>query len=393
MFKIHPSRAIRWRSDNTDYDAFDGDSKLKPCFDHLQLIQTMLHNMGNAVHRFAYGQPWIQTKGVRTEKDRLRIKNMIGNPLDMTYFQTPTESITDIKMLGVQTSQMDVSKLIQDNAQLVAASCGIPKPILMAEQIAMNKEGQIVDPEYFAAIDKEHVKQNKFIRQFVNSDPFFTRLFKKYDIKHFVINWGLRQVMTQMQQMDYDMRKANNAVAKSNYASFKEIRNYDGLPSWEDYFATIPNGTEECLRMFDITPRQLDMIPPNFLTFRQQGAQELVQTPAEQKTAERTQELAENNNPENVNRSQNGIQPGSQEKPKEKEVYRREMKNVRAGAKEGGKDLDEMSDDEIKDHIILELRNRLNNARVELSMRDLEEKSGIGHNKLYQIQDFLKNYK
>lgn len=393
--KLHPSRAVRWRADNIDYEPYRGSSKLKACFDHLQLIQSMLYNMGNAVHRFAYGQPWIRTKNIHDDKGRNRIKNLLGSdPSDLTYFQTPDEFITDIKMLGVAQSQMDISKLIQDNAQLCAASIGIPKQILMSEQIGMLKPGQVTNPDYFAAIDKEHNKQNSFIRQFVAVDPFFARLFKEYKIDHFDINWGLKNVMTQMEQMDYDMRKANNAVAKMNYSSFKEIRNYDGLPSWEEYYKTVENGEAECMRMYGITPRQLDLIPPNFLTFRQQGAQELVTTPEERKqeqVSERTQELAENNNPTNVSRSNNGETPGSQKTEKAKEALRRESKNLREGAKEGGKDVEEISDEDYRDELIRTLRRALNTARVENSMNKLAKEIGVDYKTLYKLQEGLKN--
>jgi ribosome-binding protein aMBF1 (putative translation factor) len=88
-----------------------------------------------------------------------------------------------------------------------------------------------------------------------------------------------------------------------------------------------------------------------------------------------------------VNRSQNELTPGSQKKEtKAKEVERREKKNIREGAKEGGKDED------LQTQIVEDLRRELASAKTELSMRKIADKIGISPETLYKVQNGLVEY-
>jgi DNA-binding phage protein len=67
------------------------------------------------------------------------------------------------------------------------------------------------------------------------------------------------------------------------------------------------------------------------------------------------------------------------------------MKNLREGAKEGGKDIEEITDEDLRDELIRTLRRALNTARVENSMNKLAKEIGVDYKTLYKLQEGLKN--
>lgn len=390
-YYVHPSRVIRWKSDDVDYDQYKGASKLKGIFDILQIITKIIHSTGNAVQRYAWGQPWIKMKGTQSDKAYTNFKNKMGNPLDLQYFITDA-TIEDIKMLGVQGSHMDLPAILQMLAQLVSTGMGIPKGILFGESVGMMRPGEISDRQYFAAINKEQIKQTHFWRQLIAIDPFMQRLWKEYNIEHYEINWGLKQVMSMTEQVEYEMRRFTNAQTMMNFATFAEVRNYLGMPSFSDRYEMLENGESICKELYGITPDLFDEIIPNFGTIRQVTAQQQVETP-EEKAA--TEALAGNNNAENVTRQKSGMTPGSPKSLTEsstREATRREMKNIREGAAEGGKDEELLSELALlkarlsaKEEIFESMLDELKSLRNHYSLNKLVDKFGLDKRKWLTI--------
>jgi len=297
-YKIHPSRAIRIRTENIDYDQYYGQSKLKAVFPNLTIIQNVCRSMAVAVHRFAYGLPWVQTKGVRTAQQMAFVKSAIGDPTTQDWFITNQENIADIKMLGFATSQMDMATVIQTQIDLISADSKIPQPILMGKESGVTVGGEVNERSYFANLDAQHSILNKYLRQFIAIDPFYTRIFAKYNIKNYVINWGLRQVMSKEQEASWKMQLYSNLTTMMQFAAFDEVRAEANLPSWTAYYNDDkhPYRKKLCEKCYGISPEELDSIVPNLGMWRQRVLQEIIQTPVEQEQAKINQELLSKNN-------------------------------------------------------------------------------------------------
>ena len=305
----------------------------------------------------------------------------MGNPLDLQYFFTDA-TVEDIKMLGVSNSHMDLPSIIQMLGVLVCAGIGIPKPILMGESIGMTRPGEVSDKQYYASLTKEQVKQNTFWRQLIAIDPWMQRKFKEKKILHYEFDWGLKQVLSMTEQADLEMRQISNAVAKMAFCTFAEVRHGLGLPSFAERAKHLTNGEAIYMELYMMTPDMFDEIIPNFGTIRQMLAQEQVSSREEQQ-GERTQELAENNNPTNAVRSELKEQPGSLEKKHAaatSEARRREMKNIRESPSEGGRDIEYASlagQNEIYRAMIDEILS----LRQKMSVAQLVEQFGGNRNK------------
>jgi hypothetical protein len=203
----------------------------------------------------------------------------------------------DIKMLGYAGSQLDMIALAEMQVDQISATWQIPQPILMGKEAGVVQGSMVNERTYFATLDGDHSLLNKFIRQFVAIDPFFQRLFKKHGIKpqSYLINWGLRQVMTKEQEADWKMRVYTNIISKMSFATFDECRAEAGLPSFQKYFCDQehPERVGMCEKNYGISAVQLDTIVPNLGQWRQRVMQEILNTPEEKKA----EALAENNMP------------------------------------------------------------------------------------------------
>jgi len=297
-YNIHPQRCIRIRTDNLDYDQYKGQSKLKACFAQLTIIMNVCRAAGVACHRFGYGQPWIRFKNVRNKNQFAYVKDMVGNPTNEDYFMTPDENISDIKMLGVSQSQMDMAGVIQIMIDQISACWKIPETVLLGKEAGVSGS-EVYERNYFSTLEVEHVVCNKYIRQFIAIDPFYQRIFQKYNIKNYAINWGLKQVMTKEQEADWKMRVYTNITTKMNFATFDECRAEADLPSFTKYFndPKYPKRKGMCQHLYGVEPEELDAIIPNMGSFRQRALQEILETPPEQEQAKINEELMKGNTP------------------------------------------------------------------------------------------------
>jgi hypothetical protein len=289
-YNIHPSRMIRIKTDRIDYEQYNGQSKLKACFPQLTIIQNICKAAAVACHRFGYGQPWIKVRGARTKEQMAFVKNMIGNPTFEDYFITNDENITGIQMLGYQSSQIDMAGIVQMLTDQISALWQIPSPILMGKEVGV-MGSEVSERSYYATLDGEHSVLSKYVRQFIAVDPFYKRLFAKYHIENYVINWGLRQVMTKEQEADWKMRVYTNITTKMRFSTFAECRAEADLPSFTAYFNDQhhPERKGKCFKLYGVDPEDLDCVVPDLGQWRQRTTMEILETPAE-KTAEKQQE-------------------------------------------------------------------------------------------------------
>ena len=399
-YRVHPTRAIRWRMNMVDYDQWRGMSILKPCFGELVIIQNIMNSAGRFAQRIGVGGiPWLQTQGVRNSRDRDAVKTAIGDPSQAEWFITNKENIVDIKMLGIENATADIKSLYDMMVDSISTASGIPQGILVGKEPGVVKGGEVYERTYFATLDRYHNKINRFIYQLYRVDPFAINLFKKYKIKqNYVIDWGLRQVLTKSEEADLKMRQYQNVSTGLRFLTFKEARIEVGKPS----FAELYKGIEgQCMDLFGLKPEELDLLVPDFGNFRQRLVQEQITSPAEQEATE----LAANNT-QNAVESKEKSQglPNALNSTKkttqtvnayEKEAQRREAKSARESASAGGGyDALELAKAALVEKELLFndmidqmkfMAEELKKGDREISMNKFAELTGIKKDKLYDM--------
>jgi len=301
-YSIHPYRVVRWKANDIDYDQYRGQGTLHSCFTHLQIINEIDHAASAAARRWGVGLPAIFTKGIRSDKQAKELQQRMGNPVTNFWMQVPSENIVDIKMLGIGGGAMlnlaDLEDMMIDQ---ISAMSQIPRPILMGEVAGVVEGSEVNERQYFAALDRQHSKQNKLIREFFARDPFITNIFREYGIADYEINWGLRQVLTKLEEADLKMREYTNAVTLMNFARMKEVRAAAGLPDIEE----LEDFTDkDCQFLYGLNKHQLNNLFPNLGQWKQAVMSEIIETPEEREAQKQEQMQAENSNATNVERRQ-----------------------------------------------------------------------------------------
>lgn len=323
-YHVHPTRAIRWKNDDIDYDVYQQQSALRACFSELQILNMIIRGAGFAAHRWGIGIPAFFTKGI-TEKNRASFETKLGNPLLDDFWIIPSEQIAKIEMEGVLGQMLDLPRLADMVSEQIASVQQIPTPILLG-RVAGVVEGSVVNErQYYSTLIREQAVENDFHRQFFQFDPFIQRLFKKHGIIDFEFDWGLRQEMTQEEKVQLDLNKASVAISYMNVLTYNEIREYLGACKLEDNVGF----AKYCQKNTNMDADQIGNWVPNMGMFKQQVTRELIQTPEEEQRAEiaeQERELQTNaqlekgiNKPKNVNEMLNK-DPGT------KEAERRELK-------------------------------------------------------------------
>jgi hypothetical protein len=386
-YNVHPTRAIRWRSHPINYDQYKGQGILHACFGHLQILNTIDYSAMSAAYRWGHGKPVVFTRGIKTQQDATYAAARIGNPTTQSWIMVPKENVEDIKMLGSEGTMMNLSEMGNMIINQIASVTGIPKPILMGEQAGVISGSEVNERQYFAVLDRQHNKLNRFIRQFNNIDPFFQRLLKKWNITSYEIDWGLRQVMTKMEEADYQMRLYNNARAAMSFKTYDEIRMGLGLPRFKD----VPEIAKYAEEMYGIKAEQLGTIVPDLGQWKQRIMQEIIETPEEQEA----KELEKNNVPNAMKTEQGQGGSGTGENPIQREAQRRENKMARKmSGGYGGRD-EEMPD---VDRMVVEDMERklreyaqiIDQLRSDSSMTKLAEKMEIPRSTLCRLFDRIK---
>jgi len=320
-YEVHPSRVVRWKNDDIDYDQYEQQSALRACFAELQIINMIERAMGFAAHRWGIGVPAFFTKLVSEGKfDKFKAK--LGNPLLDDFWILPTEFIEKVEMLGVQGQMIDLSGFMDKVVEVVAGNQQIPTPILLG-RVAGVVEGSIVNErQYYNTLIREQMVENEFHRQFFAVDPFVQAIFKKYKVKEYELDWGLRQEMTKKEQADLDLVKASVGISMMNYCFYNEIRQYFGKNKLEENEIF----KRECPKYTTLPAEMLGNWIPNMAVFKQAGLREIIETPVEQRAEEQAEQLGSSQNkPTNVSRMQNTG-------PKYTEEQRQEMKTERKEA-------------------------------------------------------------
>jgi len=321
-YTIHPNRVIRWRTNNINYNQYKGHGNLHACYTHLHIISEIDHAAASAARRWGIGLPAIFTKGIRGDKAASQFKQKVGDPTKNKWFIVPSEQVSDIRLLGIQGTMIDLAGLEAMIIDQISAVSGIPQPILMGEVAGVVEGSEVNERQYFAALDRQHTKQNQFIRQFFKIDPYIQRVFKKYGISDFEINWGLRQVLTKIEQAELDMRTYTNATTMMNFSTLREVRQKAGLPNLESDESELDEAT--CQRLYGISRKEVNNLIANLGMWKQQHTGELLESPVEQREEKREEEqheeaLAANNTENSAKVTQSAFEKTQSKRQKEAE--------------------------------------------------------------------------
>ena len=109
-FYVHPSRVVEMKTNEIDLDQFKGQSALKGAFGQISILTQLYNDVGDALHRWGHGWPWFKFKGLRNPADWRKAVDAVGNPHSKSYFVSGSE-LEDIKMMGVQQTQMNVYEI------------------------------------------------------------------------------------------------------------------------------------------------------------------------------------------------------------------------------------------------------------------------------------------
>jgi molecular chaperone GrpE (heat shock protein) len=329
-FNVHPSRVTRWRSEEWDYEQNKGYSKLLPCFGQLTILQQICFSMGNAIERYGHGFPFLLLKNAQNKTQLAKIASMVGDLSARSWLMMPKEMVESFEFKGVGGTAMNFQEAIDSTIDQVASGSQIPIDILLGRTTTISRDGEVIDRNYFGTLDKDHAAINPFIMENIELDPFMQGLFRFFGIKYYVINWGLKQVMTEIEEANLKMRQYTNVASMMRYAFFIECRKEAGLPSIQEKFAKLPNGTKLCNDLYGIDPINMDYMIPDLGVFKQQMV--LEQTEPKIEAEKNEQMLAENNNPENKARSEGTSKPTNAGTEKSTEARRSEQKKARSEA-------------------------------------------------------------
>jgi hypothetical protein len=347
---IHKDRVIRFRLRNYDYDQYNGQSILKACFAEIQIILNINNSISGAAFRFATGIPVVYTKGIPKEKLD-DVKASIGDPTDQSWLLVQKEFIDDIKPLGLNSTTMDLNSFFEPLLSQIVVASEIPKPILLGEQTGVSRHGEVYERSYFSVLDKYHQRLNDINLYFFQRDPEIQEILAKYKIKEYEFDWGLRQVRTDQEQADLDMRLLSNVNSMMNSFTIDEMRDYMHAP---DLASKVSEATAKYLYGPEWTVQMMKEVIPNLGQWRQRALEESMIS-QEEAFAQKMQVTEMNNQMEQATEAQTKSNPYSTPQaksgsPKEKdpsggggaearEAGRREAKFERGEA--GGKFLND----------------------------------------------------
>jgi hypothetical protein len=199
---------------------------------------------------------------------------------------------------------MNFEEVITTMIEQIASGSQMPINILMGRERAVSRYGEVFDRDYFGTLDKDHQNLEVFVDYISSIDPFMLDLFKEYGIIDYKINWGLKQVMTDMEKAELDMKNFTNISSMMGFATLDECRLKAGLKPIKEIMKP-----EMANELFGLTPEAIGSMIPNLGIFKQQLVTE--QTAPENEAAQNEQMLAENNNPENKARHEGTSVPSN----------------------------------------------------------------------------------
>lgn len=223
--RVHASRMLRL----TDYELYQkntGWAKIQIVYDSIIIHSGIVKAAGEAAYRWGTGHPLILTKNVLDDNEINIIKNAIGVPTRRSWHILPSEYVESFEMKG-QAGQMLNLKALSDIAlENVIIGSKVPRAVLIGEsQVAA---GGVEDRNFYGLLDERQTELELFVRVYHERDINIRKLFK--GLPEYEIDWGIRHVLNEMDQMEFDQRRFSNALALTTICTVNECRRVAGFP-------------------------------------------------------------------------------------------------------------------------------------------------------------------
>ena len=226
---VHHSRCVWLRRTDVERD-FEGHSVIEPCYSELIITTNILKACGEIAFRWGTGHPVILTKGLSPGQSEV-FKRLLGNPIRKDWHVFPSEMVEAFDLISQKSGMVDLPALGDFVIGLVVASSTIPRPILMGEVSGVVTGGEVNERSYFALLDKEHSNLEPVNVELFQKIPQIRRLLEPY---MFEFDWGIRQSMSEMEQIDIETKKIANIISKiSTFLPLNQGLNELGYPPLE----------------------------------------------------------------------------------------------------------------------------------------------------------------
>lgn len=226
---IHHSRCVWIRRSDVERD-FEAHSVIEPCYSELIIITNILKACGEIAFRWGTGHPVILTKGLSPQQADV-FKRLLGNPIRQDWHVFPSEMVEAFDLISQKSGMVDLPALGDFVIGLVVASSTIPRPILMGEVSGVVTGGEVNERSYFALLDKEHSNLEPVNVEMFEKIPQIATLLAPY---MFEFDWGIRQSMSEMEQIDIETKKIANVISKiSTFLPLNQGLNELGYPALE----------------------------------------------------------------------------------------------------------------------------------------------------------------
>lgn len=245
---VHPDRVIWAKNHNLDYEEYSGMSALQPCFGTLTILDMILRAVGDVCHRWGPGLPAIS---IRQGNEQIldKIRNWIGDPTSQSWFLFPENWISDIKMLGVQGTTLDMKELWELCLDDVIIKTEIPYGILTGKEVSIQGD-EVTNQQYYNTLDKAHSNEETWIHTYFELDPTVQEIIGE---DYYEIDWALRLVMSEDDKIQLQTKKSTLAQLQASITTLNENREMQGYKRIED----VVEHKEVYKKMFDMTPEEL----------------------------------------------------------------------------------------------------------------------------------------
>lgn len=271
-YQVHTRRAVRFRTQNLEYDQYTGNGALKPIFADIQILLMLTRAVGDAAFRWASGLPAIFTKGITTKEQAETVKNIIGDPTSQTWLMFPTSYVEKVEMLGTSGTMLDLKTLADIPLNNIVTATTIPRPILLGEVAGVQTGSEVNERSYFALLDQIQRSLDPFIREYFLSDPEVMEILGDLE---FEIDWGLREVMTVQAKAVLRQQQIANGVALAALGNVNECRLEAELIPFEKSIEP-----KLCKELYGYTPEEIGQMP--MATFQALAIAAVVQTDEEE---------------------------------------------------------------------------------------------------------------
>ena len=221
---VHPSRVLRKMSSNIEW-RFTGYSDIAAVYDSIVILSTIVKASGEAAFRWGTGRPLFLTKDLQNDAELAKLREGLNDYTRRAWIALPSERIEKIEMLGQAGSMLNLKSLADICIDQIVAGTSYPKTILLGE-VAGVMGSEVQERSYFALLDRDHTDHEYFVKAYFDKDKNVRSLLR--GIKHYLFDWGIREVFNKMDEAEYKQKMISVAVASMELCTIDECREIIG---------------------------------------------------------------------------------------------------------------------------------------------------------------------